>query len=438
MSAISLVKNKIFSIDISNFKYAVLALMPFFLLVNKLPYLAIISFLLLLVMSITFFLKNKLITDYHLGIIILLLIVYSYLLISYFLSGQTLRNLFSYGFLRYDGSIFFGYLSFFIFSTAFLDYRKALKIYFWFLFIAFSIFAIIGFFEYSNNLQFLTIRLDDIYVGPMFVALNNSHNATGSIYAIVGVAALAFLLESSSKRKIAYAGIFILCFIALFITKSRGSLIAFFIGAFFTFWLNSKSVLKFIRNLFILIALLISFMFMTGTFTRVMQIFYVYDLSALTRFSLWEKAITLFRNSPILGIGFGRYNDVLWNFDRVPLTGRPGIFAMYTMNNFAFNDTNAHSSYLHFLAETGIIGLILIISFWLTCFIIVFKGYRFTKDIFSKKVYLSVLGCILTLFALSITENYMTAPTVMTCISVITSLAVGLYWSEKNKITIGR
>lgn len=438
MNTISLFKSKIFNIDISNFKYLLLMFLPFFLLINKLPYLAIISFLLLLFMSVTFFFKKRIITNYHLRIIILLLILYSYLLVSYFLSGQTLRNLFSYGFLRYDGSIFFAYLSFFIFSTAFLDYRKALKMYFWFLFVAFSIFAVIGFFEYSNNLQLLTIRLDDIYVGPMFVALNNSHNATGSIYAVVGISALAFLLESSYKEKISYAGIFILCFIALFITKSRGSLVAFFIGAFFIFWLNSKSVLKFIRNLFILAAVLASFMFITGTFGRVMQIFYIYDLSALTRISLWEKAIALFKNSPILGIGFGRYNDVLWGFNRIPLTGKPGIFAMYTASNFNFNDTNAHSSYLHFLAETGVIGLVLIISFWIVCFVIVFKGYRFAEDNFSKAVYLSVLGSILTLFALSITENYMTAPTVMTCVSLITSLAIGLYWSEKNKIIIGR
>jgi len=159
---------------------------------------------------------------------------------------------------------------------------------------------------------------------------------------------------------------------------------------------------------------------------RVMQIFHIYDLSALTRFSLWDKAILLFKQSPIAGIGFARYNDVPWNFDRVPLSGNPGIFSMYTAGNYIFNDTNAHSSYLHFLAETGIIGLILVLAFWIFCFAIIYKAYRRSRDNFPRKVYLSVAGGIITLFMLSVTENYMTAPTVMLCLSMATSLAIGL------------
>jgi O-antigen ligase len=270
------------------------------------------------------------------------------------------------------------------------------------------------------------VRIDDVYVGPMFVALNNSHNATGSVFSIVSIFAFAFFLQSDKKEKIAYGCIFILNFIALIITKSRGSLVAFAIGIFFLLLLGSGSFLKFLRNALIIIVIAIPLIFLTGTYGRITQIFHIYDLSALTRFSLWDKAILLFRQSPIIGIGFARYNDIPWNFDRLPLSGNPGIFSMYTSNNYIFNDTNAHSSYLHFLAETGIIGLALMLAFWIFCFVIIFKAYRKTRDNLSKKVYLSIAGGIITLFALSVTENYMTAPTVMICLSMATSLAIGL------------
>ena len=132
-----------------------------------------------------------------------------------------------------------------------------------------------------------------------------------------------------------------------------------------------------------------------------------------------------------MGIGFARYNDVPWNYDEVPLSGDQGLISLYTSENFVFNDTNAHSSYLHFLAEIGIVGLVLFMLFWVFCLIIFLKAYRQANNVFSKQVYLAVIGGIITLFFLSISENYMTAPTVMLCLATITSLAIGLSGTER-------
>ncbi len=425
------IRNKIANIDIKKLVYVLIAFLPFFILMNKFPYLSIFSIFVLLLISIVHFLKNRDISQQHVRIDILLFSIGCYLLFSYLISRQPVINLFKYGFIRYDGSFFFSYAPFLILAIPFLNYRKAAKIYFQFLFIAFSVFAVIGFFEYINDISSFMVRIDDVYVGPMFIALNNSHNATGSVFSVVSVFAFAFFLESDSKEKIAYFFISILGFVAVFMTKSRGSLVAFIAGVFFLLLFGSKSFLKFLRNILILAVVAIPLVFVTGTFGRILQIFHISDLSALTRFSLWDKAILLFKQSPILGIGFARYNDVPWNFDKIPLIGNPGVFSSYASSNYIFNDTNAHSSYLHFLAETGVIGLILILAFWIFCLVIIFKAYRRTADNFSRKVYLSMIGGIITLFVLSITENYMTAPTVMLCLSFATSLIIGLSGEEK-------
>jgi O-antigen ligase len=433
MRSLILYKNKILDLDAKEAVYPFIALLPMFLLMNKFPYLSIVFFLSLFIVSIVYFFNKKIITEYHYRINILLLIICLYFIFSYFLSQQAFTNLFSYGFLRFDGSFFFSYLPFFIFAVPFLNYKKTLNIYLWSLFIIFSIFAVIGFFEYSNNIHFLTVRISKVEVGPEYIALNNSHNATGSVNAIAGIFALAFFLESNKKEKIPYAGILILMLIAIVMTKSRGSLIAFAVAVVFIFWINSKSFLRFARNILLLAAASVPFIFITGAYKRITQIVNIYDENIVTRFTMWEKAIYLFKQSPIFGIGFGRYNDIAWkDYDMVHLSGFPGIFSIYKMQGYIFDTSNAHNSYLHFLAETGVVGLVLVISFWIFCFLIIFRSYKSAGNRFSRKVYLSALGSIIGLFVLSLTENYMSAPGVMMCISTITSLAIGLSWEEKR------
>ncbi|MCJ7471685.1 MAG: O-antigen ligase family protein [Actinobacteria bacterium] len=265
--------------------------------------------------------------------------------------------------------------------------------------------------------------------------MNNSHNATGSVTAVAGIFALAFFLESNNRKKIPYMGILGLLLIALMMTKSRGSLIAFAVAAVFIFWINSKSFLKLVRNLLILAAVSAPFIFITGAYKRIAQIVNIYDENIVTRFNMWDKAIYLFKQSPIFGVGFGRYNDIAWtNYDTVRLSGFPGIFALYKMPGYIFDTSNAHNSYLNFMAETGVIGLLLVISFWVFCFIIIFRSYRSAGNEFSKKVYLCVMGSIIALFVLSLTEDYMSAPGVMMCISTVTSLAIGLNWEDKRSV----
>ena len=142
MEVFTLNKNKIMNFDARKVIYILIALLPLFLLMNKFPYLSIASFLLLLVASIIYFFNNGIITEYHYKVNILLLIIYLYFILSYFLSNQTLANLFSYEFLRFDGSFFFCYLPFFIFGVPFLSYRKTLNTYLWFLFVIFIIFSV--------------------------------------------------------------------------------------------------------------------------------------------------------------------------------------------------------------------------------------------------------------------------------------------------------
>jgi O-antigen ligase len=174
------------------------------------------------------------------------------------------------------------------------------------------------------------------------------------------------------------------------------------------------------------------FIFTTGAYKRFINVFNFTDRNMLGRFDLWARAWDLFKISPVFGIGFARFNDVSPFTVADEVSGYKGLFALYTGENYVFSSAHAHNSYLNFLAETGLVGLALVLLFWAVCIRILWRGYRNSHDIASKTFLFSALGGIVTLLSLSLTEHYLSAPTVMMCISVTVSLSLGLAWQNKN------
>jgi O-antigen ligase len=409
--------------------YFILALPALFLLVNEFPYLMILSVVLLVILGIIYFFINKSITKYHNEIITILIIIFAYFIFSYFFSGQTLSNFLSYNFIRYDGNFFFAYLLFFIYAIPFFDYEKVISFYFKFIFHIFTLFSIFGLSEYFLNFRPIMISRDP-YVGNYFHALNLAHNATGSVYAMASIFALVFFLkEKNIKTKLVYCFVLLFCAIGLFLTKSRGSYLGFFVAAVFILWFNYRSIKKFFISILFVLVPSVALVLITGVYKRFIQIFDLKAATDILRLDLWRKAWYLFSQSPLFGIGFGRYNDIS-NYDR--LKGIAGFFAFYLDPIFVNSDANSHNSYLQFLTETGLFGLSLLILFCVVCFIILIKAYNNSANSFARKAYLSAIGGIIALFVLSFTENYFSSTTVMICISMVTSLSIGLWWQESR------
>lgn len=66
--------------------------------------------------------------------------------------------------------------------------------------------------------------------------------------------------------------------------------------------------------------------------------------SIIIRLQLWEQAINAWLSSPIFGIGWGELSNY-----------------MYLNKESIGIDRNAHNVFIHFLSETGIIGLGLLV-----------------------------------------------------------------------------
>jgi len=423
--------------------YFLIASSGLFLLVNEYPYFGILSILIILLLGVIFLFYKGSLTSVHLGIIGVLLVIYIYFTLSYFISNQTLSNFLSYGFLRYDGNFFFCYIPFFALAVPYFNYKKVLRLYFNFIFFTFSLLSVAGIVGILTK-NYSPIILNDKYDGLMLVGLNNAHNATGSVYALASIFALVFVLKSQKRYKIYYIIILLLCLFGLIMTQSRGSYLGFIVGALFVIWLHFRSILKFILTVTAMMIVSLPLIFFTNLherFIKMLDFTDVNNYAIVARIGLWKKALYLFRKSPVFGVGFGRFNDISYSINDYGYTltrldefvGVPKIFYTHNAPNFDFSSAHAHNSYLQFLAETGIIGLGLLIIFWVLCYRIVLRAYNYTNNEFSKKLYLSCLGGIVVLFAMSLTENYFSATTMMMCLSVVTSLSLGLYWQEKYK-----
>jgi O-antigen ligase len=82
----------------------------------------------------------------------------------------------------------------------------------------------------------------------------------------------------------------------------------------------------------------------------------------LIRFLYWKYSLKLTRESPLFGIGFGRWNDVDVQIERVG----GDLVGLGLSGKRVTEVHHAHNSYLHVLSETGLLGLALLISLWVT------------------------------------------------------------------------
>jgi O-antigen ligase len=127
---------------------------------------------------------------------------------------------------------------------------------------------------------------------------------------------------------------------------------------------------------------------------------------------LWPRALDLFLKSPIVGTGFGSYNDVPYN-----LVGIPHVVEINRPTELIFSAAHAHNTYLHVLAETGLVGLALL-AFVLR------QIWRDIDSLEPSAVRLALkLGYWVAIFA-SLTEHRLFTPSQMLPFTIL--LGVGL------------
>jgi O-antigen ligase len=202
--------------------------------------------------------------------------------------------------------------------------------------------------------------------------LFEAHNAAGGYLAMVTALALGrYLRGARSFESILQV---LINGVGLLLTVSRGSILGMAATLLLVVILRERFIKTTIFLMVVGVAVLLWFAYPVwvaagqpdGLWSDPSSLFGNSDLDLGTRdvnvldraLYLWPRAYSLFLHSPLIGTGFGSYNDLPYSF--------VGIDHLVSYNHppqHLFNAAHAHNTYLHVLGETGLVGLALLCWF---------------------------------------------------------------------------
>lgn len=196
----------------------------------------------------------------------------------------------------------------------------------------------------------------------VLLGLVNNYSTSGIYFSIAVIVMFAAWMAKKKKTKIDVVWLLLMLF-SLFMTQKRGPLffcIIAIIAAYFIYEkIKAKTIFKFLSIVLIIIILLILviqiFPSTSGLIDRLVQDNEQDDITS-GRIPLYEYAISLFKQNPLFGIGWGQYR---YSYIR---------------------EIGTHNIYLQILAETGIVGAALIFSAFIYGLVISVRLLRKSKE----------------------------------------------------------
>jgi O-antigen ligase len=368
----------------------------------------------------------------------ILLAAYLYWIASYLITGAPIANFFSFDFLRFDGALLIAYIPLLLVIDLGLDPLFVRRLLGFFL-TAMSAIAMLGLAEFvdSTIINFglsglpepLQLIHDASLSTGIFHGFFRAHNAAGAIYAMAALISFALLVGSKNASIISWPAWWLATNVTgLILTQSRTAYVAFVAALLVSFLRRAsfKNALKY--GLPILVPLLASLLIQPTVERRTEAVSDLEDPNIVMRFAYYQRAINDFTLSPIFGTGFGRYNDQLKIY-----SGVPNFIYFATGGSVENDDLHAHNSYLHFLAEGGIVGLALMLGVWIATFRWIGKQKTiFELGSFGHCLAQGIQACIILECCMSFTEHMMgTAVTSLTILTMTTLLLNLVGWKYR-------
>lgn len=323
--------------------------------------------------------------DRHLGprtAVHFLIAADAFWILSYMLTTAPLSNMLSFGFLRFEGALLVGYLPLLLFGDVGLSPGFVRRLLWAYLAIQAGV-AVLGIvilvplvlgrggLPAASVLDQMLAAQPNLGMPLMFLGLYRTHMTTGIQYAMAALIALCFMLHTKERRLVSLAGIVFIALLAgLILSGARTAYVAFVAVLLFQFAWKKRYFRPLVRIAALTLVPAILFLFSQRViFGRAASIVHFEgDTNVARRFNLYHKAVEDFLRSPIIGIGFGRYDNsgvTFWGIRHVFFLATTG--EVTNSQDFQAHD-QVHDSYLQFLAEGGIVGLFLMLGVWVATY----------------------------------------------------------------------
>lgn len=267
------------------------------------------------------------------------------------------RSFLEFDFYRRDGNFFISYAP--IFAGCLYAHRwdlnKVLRAFFMFA-VAINI-PPYAYYIVQNGLLSIFTHPDDSF-GSYFIA----RNAAGGFFAMLFCLGVACYLQKKSKLLLTLLGLNALM---LFSTYSRGSLLGAVAVLPYLYFGRKRWMLATLIACLVTASIAVAIYYTDPTVDYMGYTFSIHNQDAKVanldiRYEwLWPRAIAYFEQSPIVGLGFGSFDDHIGS-----VTSYFNLLGVPADVIIEHSDSHAHNSYLNILAELGVVGLALILSFY--------------------------------------------------------------------------
>jgi len=277
-------------------------------------------------------------------------------------------------------------LLFFFVVADTLNNERRIKTVVYILFISSLLLGIDGIYQYFTHKDFIRHRVD-LGIPRIYASFYTPNDFGCYLITVIPFLIVTFFTKGLKKLfKVAISGLFILLFICLILSVSRGAWLGFVASILFLgFWLRSVMVV-FLIVVFLLLALRSFFSPLIKD--RLNNLFNFFDMDILTdggsieRRIIWRTGWRMFLSSPLIGVGLGTF---MFNYKK------------FLSEDYPYGPFYAHNCYLQIAAETGTIGLF---AFLLILILFFFFGIkvlnkRNNSKAFSWYVLLGSLAAIL-------------------------------------------
>jgi O-antigen ligase len=343
--------------------------------------------------------------------------VWAFWVASFLMTGESLRLLVSPEFHRRDGQIFFSTLPLLTFAWIRPDSRQCRGVLaaFW---IAQALVAAVSCgFDLAGHrlaLQGYSFYPDEGLETNNYCGFYQAHNAVGSVQALGVLVAATLSVFSVGPRARWFWGLLTIPLVwGVILSRSRGSLLAMSVCLLFLggLALKRRSITR--RALLGMgLVLGVTFALFGSGLTHRLGQFGDESGTHTARWEWWKRAVVEWTWSPVIGEGMGRYNDL----DR-EWTGIKHVCYIVTKGTVVNSAFHAHNSYVHFLAEGGILGLGLTVGFW------AWVAWKLRRS--REPLRIAAFLGVLYLFAISPTEHYMGGGAML----LVLSSLVGAAWN---------
>ena len=268
--------------------------------------------------------------------------------------------------------------AFFFVVAETINSKRRLKNILSILFLSSLVLGIDGVYQYFTRKDFLRNR-SAIFTDRIYASFVTP-NAFGCYLSVVIPFIIASFFKKTSFKlsKFLYGGLFILLFVCMILTVSRGAWLAFFGSTLFlSIWIHILGVM--FLTLGIIMVIIQPFCHPLIK-ERIAKFFIFTDAGSVDRKFIWQAGWKMFISKPWIGIGLGTF---MFNFKK------------FIAHDYKYSAAYAHNCYLQMASEIGIIGLVSFLLILVSFFYSGIKALNTYEKKFSWYVLLASLAAIL-------------------------------------------